>query len=145
MDLRTFARESRTRDGLCIYDVDVEANRRVCKNHSFRPRRDRPHSFRARALLSIHTQVLLLLFHPLLSLPLVVHRQSSRGFRSFSPSLSLSLSPSLSFCLYFLRPRYSAISWNFSFSSSSSSAWMQLVKYSLPKQFCLLVEEEQKI
>lgn len=39
--------------------------------------------------------------------------------------------------VYFLRPRYSTISCNLSFSSSSSSAWMQLVKYCVLKQSCL--------
>jgi len=39
--------------------------------------------------------------------------------------------------VYFLRPRYSTISCNLSFSSSSSSAWMQLAKYSVLKQSCL--------
>lgn len=46
---------------------------------------------------------------------------------------------------YFLRPRYSAISWNFSFSSSSNSAWMQLVKYSVLKQSCLLIQNNRKV
>lgn len=37
----------------------------------------------------------------------------------------------------YLRPRYSTISWSLSFSSSSSSTCMQLVKYAVLKQSCL--------
>lgn len=46
--------------------------------------------------------------------------------------------------VYFLRPRYSTISCNLSFSSSSSSAWMQLVKYCVLKQSCLRRDKNRK-
>jgi len=46
--------------------------------------------------------------------------------------------------VYFLRPRYSTISCNLSFSSSSSSAWMQLVKYCVLKQSCLWFEQRSR-
>lgn len=39
--------------------------------------------------------------------------------------------------MFRLRPRWSTISCHVSFSSSSSSAWMQLVKYCVVKQSCL--------